>query len=84
MKPTINKSRLMKDAHRMRKYDGYEMSIALKLAWLNEKKKVQAELVAYLWSWPSGNYVAPTQEELYAAMANFNTNYYANNRYNGD
>lgn len=43
MKPTINKSRLMKEAHRLRKYEGLTMSIAMKLAWVSEKKKSALE-----------------------------------------
>ena len=84
MKPSINKSRLMKEAHRLRKYEKLEMSIAMKLAWISEKKKVKAEVDAYLWNMPSTDYVEPTNEELYSSMANWNHNYYRNNRYNGD
>lgn len=85
MKPTINKSRLMKEAHRIRKYEGTEMSIALKLAWISEKKKVKMELDAYLWVQPDPNYVAPTEEELHHSMVNACHNYYNERRsYYGD
>ena len=33
----------MKEAHRLRKYEGYTMSIAMKLAWISEKKKSALE-----------------------------------------
>lgn len=87
MKPIINKSRLMKDAHRMRKYEGMEMSIAMKLAWISEKKKVKAEVDAYLWAQPDPNYVEPTKEQQFESMANACHNYYASKpsgAYTGD
>ena len=84
MKPTINKSRLMKEAHRLRMYEKLEMSVALKLAWIAEKKKIKAETDAYLWSLPSTDYVEPTEQELYSSMASWNHNYYRNNRYTLD
>lgn len=85
MKPTINKSRLMKEAHRIRKYEGMEMSIAMKLAWISEKKKVKMELDAYLWVQPDPNYVAPTKEQLFESMSNACHNYYNERRsYYGD
>lgn len=85
MKPTINKSRLMKEAHRMRKYEGLEMSIAMKLAWISEKKKVKVEVEAYLWAQPDPNYVEPAKEQLFESMSNACHNYYNERRsYYGD
>lgn len=84
MKPTINKSRLMKEAHRLRKYEGLIMSMAMKLAWISEKKKVQSEIDAYLWSLPCEDFVEPTEAEINLDRANANMNYYAGRSYTMD
>lgn len=82
MKPTINKSRLMKEAHRLRKHEGLSMSIAMKLAWVSEKKKAALE---------AREIEMRTAYENRAnidldinMLANTLTNYYANYSYNLD
>lgn len=78
MKATYNKSKIMKLAHHMRKYDGYDMSTALKLAWIKAKQsefykicpKVEAKRGSIMFDMNM--------------LANSLNNYYANNTYNGD
>lgn len=82
MKPTINKSRLMKEAHRLRKYEGLTMSIAMKLAWVSEKKKSALEAREIEMSTAYKNR-ANIDLDI-NMLANTLTNYYANYNYNID
>ena len=84
MKPTINRSRLIKEAHRLKKYEGIETAIAFKLAWISEKKKFDAELDAYRRSQPAAGFVPPTHEEVRRSIAEANIKYYADRIYTAD
>lgn len=82
MKPTINKSRLMKEAHRIRKYEDLNMRIAMKLAWISEKKKAILEAREIEMSSAYNN---RSNIKLNINMlANTLINYYANYSYNID
>lgn len=82
MKPTINKSRLMKEAHRIRKYEGINMSIAMKLVWISKKKKASLEAREIEMSTAYNNRV--NIELDINMLANTLTNYYVNYSYNID
>ena len=73
---TYNKSKIMREANRMMKYEGFSRSVALSLAWSKAKRN------DFYWDY---EVVKPSSIMFdMNRIADSLINYYANNRYNGD
>lgn len=75
MKTRYNKSKIMKEANRLMKVEGFTRSQALTLAW-DKAKRSEYYLIIEVRQ--------PKRTMNMNALANNLTNYYANNAYNGD
>ncbi len=75
---TYDKSKIMREAHRMRKVEGFTMSQALKLAW-GKAKRSEFYLIIKVRS-PRIVNIDYSDPMIQASLCN----YYANNTYNGD
>lgn len=93
MKSTINKSRLMKNAWRMVRYENFDMSTAMKLAWIDERRKAanEAEEREYAAMRERAAKAKSERKErgetigdVMFGLGKSLINYYANNTYNGD
>lgn len=80
MKATCNKSKIMKLAHHYVKYDGYTMSQALKLAWVEAKRSEFYVIIET----PKRVQREESIADIMSSMADSLISYYANNMYNGD
>lgn len=74
MKPTIDKSKLMKRAWNFFRTRKCAFAIALKIAW--DEFKIELRKAVKTWKYANN----PINE----SAANFNTRYYANHRYTMD
>lgn len=75
---TYNKSKIMKEAHRMVRVEGLTISQALKLAWSKARRSEYYQIAKV--RKPKSTTIGFEMNLL----ANSLINYYANNRYNGD
>lgn len=75
MKTRYNKSKIMKEAHRLMRVEGYTRSQALTLAW-DKAKRSEYYLIIEVRE--------PKRKVNMNVLANNLTNYYANNTYSGD
>lgn len=78
MKTRIDKSKLMREANRLVKYEGYSRSVALTLAWSNAKRSEFYQIFEKV------EYKETSIMYDMNRLADSLNNYYANYRYNGD
>lgn len=74
-----NKSKIMKEAHRMVRVEGLTMSQALTLAWSKARRSEYYQIIEVRKPAKRGSIIFDMN-----LLADSLTNYYANNRYNGD
>lgn len=75
---TYNKSRIMKEAHRMMRVEGLSRSVALTLACDKARRS------EYYWTLPNKVVRPRIQRVVSVEMQNTLISYYANNSYNMD